>query len=80
MGRGRGTAAQVAERDAAAGGPAPASRAELAHGFTADVDRLTAPGIGRGVVYYEALNVQRNALRWLKMLRKHGFIATPAAA
>ena len=31
-------------------------------------------------VYYEALNVQRNAPRWLKMLRKHGFIATPAAA
>ena len=29
---------------------------------------------------YEALNVQRNAPRWLKMLRKHGFIATPAAA
>ena len=31
-------------------------------------------------VYYEALNVQRNAPRWIKMLRKHGFIATPAAA
>ena len=31
-------------------------------------------------VDYEALNVQRNAPRWLKMLRKHGFIATPAAA
>jgi hypothetical protein len=29
---------------------------------------------------YEALNVQRNAPRWLKMLRKHGFIATPAPA
>jgi len=28
---------------------------------------------------YEALNVQRNAPRWIKMLRKHGFIATPAA-
>jgi len=27
-----------------------------------------------------ALNVQRNAPRWIKMLRKHGFIATPAAA
>jgi hypothetical protein len=26
------------------------------------------------------LNVQRNAPRWIKMLRKHGFIATPAAA
>lgn len=31
-------------------------------------------------VDYEALNVQRNAPRWIKMLRKHGFIATPAAA
>ena len=30
-------------------------------------------------VDYEALNVQRNAPRWIKMLRKHGFIATPAA-
>jgi transposase len=29
---------------------------------------------------YEALNVQRNAPRWLKMLRKHGFIPTPATA
>lgn len=29
---------------------------------------------------YEALNVQRNAPRWLKMLRKHGYIATPAVA
>jgi transcriptional regulator with XRE-family HTH domain len=29
---------------------------------------------------YEALNVQRNAPRWMKMLRKHGFIATPSAA
>ena len=31
-------------------------------------------------VDYEALNVQRNAPRWIKMLRKHGFIATSAAA
>jgi transposase len=31
-------------------------------------------------VDYEALNVQRNAPRWMKMLRKHGFIAQPAAA
>jgi hypothetical protein len=31
-------------------------------------------------VDHEALNVQRNAPRWLKMLRKHGFIATPAAS
>jgi len=31
-------------------------------------------------VDYEALNVQRNAPRWIKMLRKHGFIATPAVA
>ena len=31
-------------------------------------------------VDYEALNVLRNAPRWLKMLRKHGFIAPPAAA
>ena len=31
-------------------------------------------------VDYEALNVARNAPRWIKMLRKHGFIATPAAA
>ncbi len=29
---------------------------------------------------YEALNVARNAPRWLKMLRKHGFIVTPTAA
>ena len=28
----------------------------------------------------EALSVARNAPRWIKMLRKHGFIATPAAA
>lgn len=28
----------------------------------------------------EALNVQRNAPRWIKILRKHSFIATPAAA
>lgn len=32
------------------------------------------------VVDYEALNVARNAPRWLKMLHKHGYIATPAAA
>jgi transposase len=31
-------------------------------------------------VDYEALSVARNAPRWMKMLRKHGFIATPAAA
>ena len=31
-------------------------------------------------VDYEALNVARNAPRWIKMLRKHGFLATPAAA
>ena len=31
-------------------------------------------------VDYEALSVVRNAPRWMKMLRKHGFIATPAAA
>ena len=31
-------------------------------------------------VDYEALNVARNAPRWIKMLRKHGFIAAPAAA
>ena len=31
-------------------------------------------------VDYEALNVQRNAPRWIKMLRKHGFIAAPVAA
>jgi len=30
------------------------------------------------VVDYEALSVQRNAPRWIKMLVKHGFI--PAAA
>ncbi len=29
---------------------------------------------------YEALSVARNAPRWIKMLRKHGYIATPAAA
>ena len=31
-------------------------------------------------VDYEALSVARNAPRWIKMLRKHGFIAQPAAA
>jgi len=31
-------------------------------------------------VDYEALNVQRNAPRWIKMLKKHGFIPTPACA
>ena len=31
-------------------------------------------------VDYEALNVVRNAPRWNKMLRKHGFIAAPATA
>jgi transposase len=31
-------------------------------------------------VDYEAMSVARNAPRWLKMLRKHGFIAAPAAA
>ncbi len=31
-------------------------------------------------VDYEALSVSRNAPRWLKMLRKHGFIAQTAAA
>jgi len=31
-------------------------------------------------VDYEALNVVRNAPRWIKMLRKHGFIAAPATA
>jgi transposase len=32
------------------------------------------------VVDYEALNVARNAPRWLKMLRKHGYIAEHASA
>lgn len=31
-------------------------------------------------VDYEAMNVARNAPRWIKMLRKHGFIAEHAAA
>ncbi|BAO80236.1 transposase and inactivated derivatives [Serpentinimonas raichei] len=31
-------------------------------------------------VDYEALNVERNAPRWMKMLLKHGFITNPAAA
>lgn len=31
-------------------------------------------------VDYEALNVQRNAPRWIKMLKKHGFIPTPTSA
>jgi transposase len=31
-------------------------------------------------VDYEALSVARNAPRWIKMLRKHGFIGQPAAA
>jgi transposase len=32
------------------------------------------------VVDYEALNVARNAPRWIKMLRKHGYIASARAA
>lgn len=31
-------------------------------------------------VDYEALNVARNASRWIRMLKKHGFIAEPAHA
>ena len=31
-------------------------------------------------VDYQALSVARNAPRWIKMLRKHGFIAEPVAA
>jgi len=31
-------------------------------------------------VDYEALNVQRNAPRWIRMLKKHGFIPTTACA
>ena len=31
-------------------------------------------------VDHEALRVARNAPRWMKMLRKHGFVETPAAA
>jgi hypothetical protein len=31
-------------------------------------------------VDYEAMNVARNAPRWIKMLRKHGFIPAAAAA
>ena len=31
-------------------------------------------------VDYEALTVARNAPRWLKMLRKHGFITDAATA
>ena len=31
-------------------------------------------------VDYEALSVARNAPRWIKMLRKHGFVAETAAA
>ena len=31
-------------------------------------------------VDYEALSVTKNAPRWIKMLRKHGFVAEPAAA
>ena len=30
------------------------------------------------VVDYEALSVQRNAPRWIKMLLKHGFLPAPA--
>ena len=30
-------------------------------------------------VDYEALSVARNAPRWMKMLRKHGFMAQTAA-
>ena len=29
---------------------------------------------------YEALNVAKNAPRWIKMLRKHGFITGTATA
>ena len=31
-------------------------------------------------VDYEALSVARNAPRWIKMLRKHGFMPAPAAS
>ena len=31
-------------------------------------------------VGYEALSVARNAPRWIKVLRKHGFMAESAAA
>lgn len=31
-------------------------------------------------VDYEALSVERNAPRWRKILRKRGFVETPAAA
>lgn len=31
-------------------------------------------------VDYEGLSVAKNAPRWIKMLRKHGFIAEPATA
>ena len=42
--------------------------------------------LARGTPYqgtridYEALNVAKNAPRWIKMLRKHGSIAEIAAA
>ena len=50
MNHGRRIAAHIAEGNAAAGGPAPAGGAELAHGLAAQRQRLAAPGIGGRVV------------------------------
>ncbi|MEO6276845.1 IS110 family transposase [Roseateles sp.] len=54
----------------------------LAHKILRTVYAMLASGTyyQDQVVDYEALNVARNAPRWLKMLHKHGFIASPAAA
>ena len=54
----------------------------LAHKILRTVYAMLASGTHYQdrVVDYEALNVASNAPRWLKMLSKHGFIATPAAA
>lgn len=48
--------------------------------------RIIYAMLSHGVCYhdrsvdYEAMSVARNAPRWIKMLRKHGFIADPAHA
>ena len=41
---------------------------------------MVRKGYKKVIVDYEALTVARNAPRWLKMLRKHGFITDAATA
>jgi transposase len=52
----------------------------LAHKMLRTIYAMLAGGVHYQdrSVDYEALSVARNAPRWIKMLRKHGFIAKPA--